>query len=105
MAIENATRLQPRRSGRPTYATVRRKLSVCRFLPDSYGFYSYIFRRPQRTGGRSSSIELPPSIMDASDQAGASLPCWTLGVRAVLARFWACAYEPSKPLSPWSVDQ
>ena len=62
------------------YATVRRKLSVCRFLPKSYGFYSYIFRQPQRTGGPLSSIELPPSTMDASDQAGASLPYWTLGL-------------------------
>jgi hypothetical protein len=89
VAIENATRLQPRRSGRPTYATVRRKRSVCRSLPKSYGFYSYIFRRPQRTGGRSPSIELPPSTMDARYATAAVTRAPRSRVRA------GCAAMPS----------
>lgn len=37
-------------------------------------------RHRNTTGDDSSSIALPPSTMDASDQAGASLPYWTLGL-------------------------
>ena len=60
-------------------------------------FYTYILAGPQRTGGRSSSISsCLKGAIDASDQAGASLPSW-----AVIVRFWACGYEALKPASPW----
>ena len=74
VAIKNATRLLPRRSGRPTSATERRK----QIPPQSHGSID-----TSLSGHKGTRDDRPASsclqAIDASDQTGASLPCWTLG--------------------------
>jgi hypothetical protein len=68
----------------PTWIQIRilQSLGIARSVAFITFRFILLFRQGigTRPGDDSSSIALPPSTMDASDQAGASLPYWTLGL-------------------------
>jgi hypothetical protein len=105
VAVETATTLPHRRSGRPTNATARRRPCVCRSLPKCYCLSTFIFLNGARENrvAISRNTDLSHPTTDASDQTGASPSCWPS--KRLCSPGSELVRVNRHPLSPWSVYQ